>query len=109
MQDGVTNCANTMPDTCGGFRGQIGFACRTSTLSVAVTPETNVSEVNCYNANHANIDDTWEPLGNASMQLMPASKPSLFLEGLEGVGTVKLVRNPKVVHDDLNRNVYTIE
>ena len=86
----------------------IGFACRSSTLSVAVTPETNVSEVKCYSANHANINDTWEPLGNASMQLMPASKPSLFLEGQGGVGTVVLVSNPKVVHDDLNRNVYAI-
>ena len=62
----------------------IGFACRSSTLSVAVTPETNVSEVKCYSANHANINDTWEPLGNASMQLMPASKPSLFWRGREG-------------------------
>ena len=75
---------------------------------MAVTPETNVSEVKCYSANHANINDTWEPLGNASMQLMPASKPSLFLKGQGGVGTVVLVSNPKVVHDDLNRNVYAI-
>ena len=72
-QDGLTNCANTMPDTCGGYRGQIGYTCRSSTLSVTVTPETNGSDVKCYNANHANIDATMEPLGSASIQVMPAS------------------------------------
>ena len=77
-QDGLTNCVNIMPDTCGGFRGQIGFACRSSTLSVAVTPETNGSEVKCYNTNFS----AFELLGSANIQLMPASKPSF-------VGTCK--------------------
>ena len=71
-QDGLTNCANTMPDTCGGYRGQIGFACRNSTLSVTVTPETNGSDVKCYNANYS----AFELVGSANIQLMPASKPS---------------------------------
>eukprot|EP00731_Ephydatia_muelleri_P009771 Em0005g357a len=61
-----------MPDTCGGFRGQIGFACRSSTLSV--TPETNGSEVKCYNANYS----AFELLGSANVQLMPATQPPVI-------------------------------
>ena len=85
-QDGVANCANTMPDTCGGFRGQIGFACRTSTLSVTVTPETNGSDVKCYNANYS----TFELLGSANIQLMPASKPLFVGSCKQCKGCLKL-------------------
>ena len=74
MQDGLTNCANTMSASCGGYKGQIGFTCRTSTLSVTVTPETNGSEIKCYSASHTNNIDGLEPLGSARVQMMPSSE-----------------------------------
>ena len=92
FQDGLTNCANTMPDTCGGYRGQIGFACRSSTLSVTVTPETNGSDVKCYNTNYSAL----ELVGSANIQLMPASKPSYVCVCVWGGGGEGYASNPKL-------------
>ena len=103
-QEGLTNCANTMPDTCGGFRGQIGLTCRSSTLSVTVTHETNGSDVKCYSTNYS----AFELLGSANIQLMPASKPSIVGGGGGVRKQSKVILNSILcvpLYEDLNRNV----
>ena len=52
------------------------LACRTSTVSVTVSPGTNGSEVKCYNADHVNIVESDEPLGSAIIHLVPAQQTS---------------------------------
>ena len=77
-QDAMQNCSYVMPGSCGGYRGQMKLACRTSTLSVTVSSGTNGSEVKCYNADHANIRESDEPLGSAIIQLVHVEQDGML-------------------------------